>query len=294
MTAPRQAAWRARLRPLVPNGLHARLHRRRIRGYVRGYRTRTISHNYGGFGLTLHLHDPLAEGWYDRDWQMPAELGALARGRLRPGARVFDVGAHQGVVALVLGRIVGGRGAVIAVEAEAHNARVARLNADANRARNVTVVHAAAAARGRRSVRFVESLNGRVVESRAAGSVEVIAVSLDELAERYGHPDVVLIDVEGYEGEVLRGAHQVIGAARSDFCVEVHEAATLRRLGGSAEDIAAPFLSGAYEVCFAVADDTPPGIGERELAGDWAPLRSSSDLRSAAGRRFFLLARGRR
>ncbi|HEY5491738.1 MAG TPA: FkbM family methyltransferase [Gemmatimonadaceae bacterium] len=65
------------------------------------------------------------------------------RGRLGPGARVFDLGAHQGVVALMLAGIVGPEGQVIAVEAVPHNARIATQNATANACRQLVVLHAA-------------------------------------------------------------------------------------------------------------------------------------------------------
>jgi hypothetical protein len=47
-------------------------------------------------------------------------------------------------------------------------------------------------------------------------------VTVDELATRFGAPDVVIVDVEGFEGEVLAGAAYTIAAGRSTFLVEVH------------------------------------------------------------------------
>ena len=78
----------------------------------------------------MHIVDAMGQGWYDQDWPPPAEIGVLSeRGRLREGARVFDVGAHQGVVAMMLGDLVGAAGRVVAVEATPHNAEVAGRNA---------------------------------------------------------------------------------------------------------------------------------------------------------------------
>lgn len=262
---------------------------RRIRRYVQRFTPTTITHDYAGFRLTLHLGDPLAQGWYDRDWDQPAEVAELRNGRLRAGARVFEVGAHQGVVALILSRIVGEAGSVVAIEAEIHNARIAEQNAEMNRAENLTVIHAAAGATSG-TLAFAESLNGYVATHARHGAVEVPAVALDDIVDRHGHPDVVLIDVEGYEAHVLDGAANLIAAGRSDFCVEVHNAATLGSVGRSAEDVLQHFLGGAYDVLVALADDTPPGLGSLELVSDWTPVTSTAQA-DALGRRFFLVAR---
>ena len=70
---------------------------------------------------------------------------------------------------------------------------------------------------------FAESLNGQVEDGGPRwGKVEVPAVTIDELATRYGTPDVVVVDVEGFEGEVLAGAARTIAGGRTTFLVEVH------------------------------------------------------------------------
>jgi FkbM family methyltransferase len=190
---------KAAVRTALPARVYGPIRARRVRRQIERYGSRTVHHVYGGFPLTVLLGDPLAEAWYDRDWDEPPEIAALRAGRLRPGARVFDIGARQAVVALILSRIVGPDGQVVAVEGEPHNARVANANVAANGAGNVAVLHAACAAH-EGVVSFTEGLNGMVACSRgAAGAVEVPAVTVDALSDRFGTPDVVLVDVEGYE-----------------------------------------------------------------------------------------------
>lgn len=292
MTLTTRIHWlKAHVSTLVPASIHARVRTRRIRRYVRDFESTTVTHDYAGFRLTLHLHDPLAQGWYDRDWEEPVEIAEMRNGRLRPGARVLDVGAHQGVVALILSRIVGDSGSVIAIEAEPHNARVADLNAQANSADNITVIHAAANSKSG-TLAFAESLNGHVSTGARDGAVEVPAVAIDDIVDREGHPDVVLIDVEGYEAHVLEGASKLIAAGCSDFCIEVHGAATLRSVGSTARDVLGYFTDGDYDMLVAITDDTPPGLGIRELATEWRPITSADDT-DALGRRFFFVARPR-
>jgi precorrin-6B methylase 2 len=87
----------------------------------------------------------MAQGWYDHDWvDMMIEIEELKKRKLKPGAKVFDIGAHQGVVALLLSRAIGPDGLVVAVEADPWNARAAEINRKLNKAANIRVLNAAA------------------------------------------------------------------------------------------------------------------------------------------------------
>jgi FkbM family methyltransferase len=210
------------IRRVLPQPVYAIYRRWRVACLVKHYVPHQVSHVYGGTSLRVELADRLAEGWYDRDWPSLPELEILRRTGLAAGCLVLDIGAHQGVLALLLAAIVGPDGRVIAIEAEPHNARAAERNCELNGANNVTVVHAAAAAEGG-TLRFAEGLNGHVVQGRRPwGTVEVAAISVDDLAEQYGHPGCIVIDVEGFEASVLAGARETIRRASTLFLVEVH------------------------------------------------------------------------
>jgi FkbM family methyltransferase len=214
--------------------------RRKIRRLVSAYPRRVVTHSYHGYELSLSVEDPLAEGWYDHDWPSLPELNLLAASRLKPGARVFDLGAHQGVVAMVLARLVGEEGVVVAVEAERHNHGVALRNLALNHVTNVTLIHAAVAA-DEGSLRFAEGLNGHVLCHGGLGSAGVAAMTIDGLADRYGWPDVVFLDVEGYEVEALRGAVRCIAGGKTDFFVETHIGHGLEEAGGTVADVLGHF-----------------------------------------------------
>lgn len=228
----------------MPPAVYRLYRRRHVAGLRAAYEPRVVEHSYGGHRLKVMLTDPMAEGWYDQDWPLPAELSFLReRGVLGEGATVFELGAHHGIVALMLSRIVGASGRVVAVEAEEPNARTARQNLELNGAGNVTLLHAAAAETCE-PVSFAEGLNGRVDPN---GRERVRGVTIDSLAEQHGPPDVVYLDVEGYEERALRGASRTIGAGRTAFFVEVHE--TLPEFGGTPEGVIALFEG--YELSFA-------------------------------------------
>lgn len=203
---------------------------------IANYPARDVTHVRAGHTLRIRLQDPVAEAWYDRDDERSIVMDFLReQGVLVAGARVFDIGAHQGVVALVLAADVGEGGHVVAVEADPYNAGIAETNRGLNSAENLTVIHAAGAASAG-SLSFSEGLNGRV-EGRGA-LVEVDTVTVDGLAREYGTPDLVFIDVEGYEEQVLKGAAATLQNGVTAFMIEVHKPQTLSAYGASAQAVA--------------------------------------------------------
>jgi FkbM family methyltransferase len=197
----------------------------------------------------------MAEGWYDHDYLDIPELTLLRRHRLREGARVFDLGAHQCVVALIMSRIVGSTGQVIALEPNSHNVEVARRNRELNDAKNLEVVQAAAASRSGTLV-FNLGLDGNVDDGSGEwGRCKVPCISVDDLTARYGIPDVLFIDVEGFEVNVLEGAAQTLGH-RPDCFVEVHVGCGLERYGSSARSIVNFFSTHDYRLFVAAQSES--------------------------------------
>lgn len=270
-----------RLRQTIPNPIYRLLRARRIRGRIASYAPRNVQHSYAGHRLTVALRDGLGEGWYDHDWEIQPEIEALKRGRLASGSKVFDLGAHQAVVAMMLAQEVGPEGSVVAVEAEPHNIEVAEINLRLNAAANIVLVGAAVADEAGHLF-FSEGLNGAVLPGGRIGKIKVEAVTIDDLANRFGRPDVVFLDVEGYEERALRGATRTLDDRRTDFFVEIHDAATLRACGGSALSVAEHFLSRGYRCFVAPAVHGP-------IERDFEPLDVSTLNR---GERCYLVAYG--
>jgi FkbM family methyltransferase len=211
---------KAGVRRALPHPAYRTYRKLRVARQIRGYEPRTHQGSYGGHALAVRFEDPLAESWYGHDWPELPEIAALRSHGLVEGARVFDLGAHQAVVALMLAREVGRSGTVIAVEAEPHNHGVAEANKALNGADNLHVVHAAVGDRDG-TVSFAESLNGQIDTTTAIGNATVPSITIDTLAERYGQPDVVFVDIEGYEALALAASPKTL-ASRTAWFVEVH------------------------------------------------------------------------
>lgn len=218
------------LRKVVPRNLWEAVRQAKILQNVRRFPRRMVTRRFGTDEFKIVIADRLSEAWYDRDWQSLAEIEILAQNRLRDGALVFDLGAHQGVVAMMLARHVGATGRVIAVEGMAHNCEVAKENAKLNGYENIDVVHAVVTD-DCGTARFFNGLNGSV--TRDGVGQDLKAVSIDALSETHGMPDVVFVDIEGYELNALRGAPQTL-RRNCDWFVEVHVNCGLERYGGTA------------------------------------------------------------
>jgi FkbM family methyltransferase len=233
-------------RAVVPGSVRRYLQKRKLERQVAAFTRRVVEHRYGAVTLKVELADPLAAGWYDRDWDPLPELAVLGRHRLRAGARVFDVGAHQGVVGLMLGHRVGPTGQVVTVEPNPHNFAACGRNAELNEMPWV-VPHRAAISDREGTIAFNCGLNGAAAEvSDYAGVIEVPAVTLDALAARYGPPDVVFLDVEGFECRALAAADATF-AAGADWFVEVHVGCGLEAAGGSVEEVLGRFPAPRFE-----------------------------------------------
>jgi FkbM family methyltransferase len=196
----------------------------------------------------------MAEAWYDEDKATPAEFLLLREHGLRPGATVFNLGAFQAIVALMLAGDVGPGGRVVAVEGSPHNARVAQANQRLNHATQLTVIHGAVAA-SPGFVSFATELNGHIDLRSRLGNARVRAVTIDELAKEYGVPDVVYMDIEGHELEALRGASRVLAKGATTWSIEVHPETFV---GGQPEELLA--LLEGQQIWLATDAATGPGL----------------------------------
>lgn len=239
----------------LPKSWAGKLRTWKQRRRIRDYRKRVVEHRYGNHVFKVQLEDGLAEGWYDHDWPPLPEIELLSKSKLRPGARVFDLGAHQGVVAMMLAAQVESSGLVIAVEANPHNFQAARNNAQLNNFTQIKLIHAAIADRNGTTV-FNEGLNGQLDDGTGAyGQFSVRVKTIDEVSVEFGFPDVVFLDIEGAEYMALCSAAKTL-ASHPDFFVEVHVGCGLEKFGGSVEKILAFFPPDRYQLLIRREQDT--------------------------------------
>jgi precorrin-6B methylase 2 len=127
-----------------------------------------------------------------------SELSRVYRRLIRPDAVVYDIGANDGLTALMFAQLAA-RGHVYAFEPAAHELAALKRNLAANPllAPRVTVVPAA-----------------------VGGSTS--PTSIDAFAERERAPAFVKIDVDGAELEVLDGMRETLRTHAPALVVETH------------------------------------------------------------------------
>jgi FkbM family methyltransferase len=177
---------------------------------------------------------------------------------------------------MLLAKFVGPTGKVVAVEASPHNYQAAILNIRANNAANVEVINAAVSDNADQ-LEFNCRANGQVDDGSGAwGKIAVPSVSVDELTRRFGAPDVLFIDVEGFESKVLLGAADTLSRHRPDCFLEMHVGCGLEKFGGSVKSITDSLARLGYHLWM-----TSPELNT------FVPFSESSPI---VRQRFFLIA----
>ena len=160
------------------------------------------------------------------------EVFAFLRSGVGTGDVVLNVGANVGLYALCLGRWVGPSGRVFAFEPGPDACRLlarhVRLNGLADR---VEVVASAVSDRVGTAEFFTAGFEGTNRLDRpnpdapGAAMLTVPVTSLDRFCEDRGiRPDWIVVDVEGHEAAVLRGARGILAsrAGRVRIVAEMH------------------------------------------------------------------------
>jgi FkbM family methyltransferase len=161
-------------------------------------------------------------------WEHNMQL--IYRDFLRDGAVVFDLGAHQGFLALLASKLVGHRGTVHAFEASPINFKKLERNIQLNRIHNCRLVHAAVSDRDgcRAFSASIHDMGNTYLPSSPyfvnQPTVIVPTVSLDEYVSRESVdlPDFLKVDVEGAESDALIGAKALLASKRPIVYLETH------------------------------------------------------------------------
>jgi len=130
---------------------------------------------------------------------------------------VVDIGANIGYYALLEARIVGDKGRVYAIEPVTENIGLLRKNIELNGYTNIEVYQLAIGdkkglatmyipkERNLSAMKHPDSYTG-IVEER---SVEV--TTLDDFLKNKPYPNVIRMDVEGYEYQIIKGMKKTLG-----------------------------------------------------------------------------------
>jgi FkbM family methyltransferase len=150
---------------------------------------------------------------------------------ITPGMTVVDVGANFGYYTLLFGDIVGNNGRVIAIEPNPNAVSLLKETVQLNGfASRTQIVECALGQHTGTTLLYApdgEPKNATVVGQTGlpdGPTIEVPAVTLDELAQRLGRIDVVKIDAEGSEPAIVAGMKELIARDRPAIIMEFNAA----------------------------------------------------------------------
>ena len=205
----------------------------------------TIKLDNKDYNLSIAIKDPTAEFWYGKKWDNLKEVNFLKKYSLKWGAKILNLGAHQGVVAMILAKEVGEQGRVLAVEANKHDYEVMKENIALNSLNQVEPLYLAV---GLTDGEVDFSKDGNINHSKDTNQiVKVKSKTVDSLSNDYFLPDLVFMDIEGFEVQALKSATQTI-SSQVDWFIEVHQPEYLERFGGSLKDILSLFSKKDFDL----------------------------------------------
>jgi FkbM family methyltransferase len=153
---------------------------------------------------------------------------------VKPGWVCVDVGAHTGYFTLLLAKLAGEQGRVIAFEAHPVNARSVDSNVKINgyetraQVENIAVTDGSSnwvkLFPGRRHASAEWNILGHDLEGNLAQpELAVPATSLDAYFPPRSHVDFIKMDIERAEAQALRGMRRLLQECRAFVLVEFHD-----------------------------------------------------------------------
>lgn len=169
---------------------------------------------------------------------------------VKPGMTVLDVGANIGETSLHFSRLAGAKGSVHAFEPFPATFYKLDHHARINKCENIHVHNIALS--DKPGVLFMTDTPGNSGGNRtnfSEGNIKVPAETLDSFLVRYPNckPDLIKIDVEGFESNVLLGASETLKKHKPVLFLEVNDL-FLNRAGSSANELFSILNSHGYSI----------------------------------------------
>lgn len=214
----------------------------------------------------------------------------LFRRLVKPGHRVFDIGANHAFYALHAAKLTGPTGQVEAFEP---NPRLAELSAASLRingykwARLHTV--AVGDAKGQAVLTFNPSMSGggNIQMNPARSKAESVTVDVVVLDEMFPDPsytvDVIKMDVEGYEGRALRGMAKLLERSPGVRIMMEFAPILMHRSGVNAAEVVAQFQGLGLSAWLIGAQGRLEPAGWEKLASQQGGLTNILVAREAPG-----------
>lgn len=176
-----------------------------------------------GVRFNFFIGDVDGQQWYhtgctDPDWP---EMRFMKEKIIREGDVIFECGSHQGCTTILLSEWVRSKGKVFAFEPNFENFEILKTNVTLNSIANVELFNNAVGKHsGEITIDASTSNSSIIVDGSVHNKYKTVKmINLDYFQEY--HPDVLKIDVEGFEKEVLIGAEKIL-KTNPKLAIELH------------------------------------------------------------------------
>jgi len=140
---------------------------------------------------------------------------------------IIDIGANIGYYALVESQLVGKNGKVYAVEPILSTYNILQTNVKLNHSQNISTYQLAFGDKNAHAEIFVSKWSNLCAMSKEAvggevlGTQDVSVLTVDEFVKDKPAPNLVRMDVEGYEYEIIKGMTQTL-KGKTNILLELH------------------------------------------------------------------------
>lgn len=159
----------------------------------------------------------------------PTATNLLKRDVLKKCRYIVDIGSNIGYYAVLEAKLVGPQGRVLAIEPEAHNYELLKINLTTNNFLNVDVVQCAISdENGKSKLYITEAVNTHsLLRPHRGSAVAVIDVNirtLDSLVQdfNFSRIDFIRMDIEGGEIKAVKGMYQTLKQYKPCILMELH------------------------------------------------------------------------
>lgn len=202
-------------------------------------------------------------GWVP--WGAESKEEAFWRALPLDGLVIYDVGAYHGILTMFFAAHCA---EVVAYEPNRANYERLMANIRLNGLKNVRVQRLAVGNQARSGfLSYSPSMAGGGKVSDRGQPVEITTLDGDITANSLPRPDLIKIDIEGWELEALKGARETLAAYHPALYLEMH-GETMREKRQKAEAISAFLCDAGYTDILHVETGAAIGPGEAAMAAE--------------------------
>jgi FkbM family methyltransferase len=218
----------------------------------------TVIRDINGFKMSLDLREKgiHEELFFSGKRELLLTNTMLNSNLIKKGDVILEIGANIGYYALIESKLVGESGKVYAVEPVSDNLRNLRKNVGLNRCKNIEFFHLAMGDFNGTSTIYVSDRPNwsSMLKGKTPGkiiSTETVPIStVDEFLRDKATPNLIRMDVEGYEYNIIRGMKETL---KKDVkvLIEFHEFNLTKE---QIEEFFETFRQHGYGIYFSIID----------------------------------------